>query len=144
MAELNELVLEQLKNGHHCSQTMMQLSMDLREIDDPFLIRSLGALGGGMFAQRTCGTLTGAVCALSSYFPRPQGEPEPRGYIAPAKELVEWFEQEFGSLDCRDLVEFKMDSIMAFCPGLMARTFEKLLEILEKNGIDPTEAPDGM
>ena len=137
--DLDERIMELLGKGYHCSQVMMQLSLDLRGIDSPFTMRALGALGGGMFAQRTCGTLTGGVCALSSYFPRGEGEPEPREYQAPARELVEWFEAENGSADCRDLVQFNMEAIMQFCPGLMARTFEKCAEILEAHGIDPTE-----
>lgn len=137
MADIDDLVMKNLQNGLHCSQTMMQLSLDLRGIENPLLIRSLGALGGGMFCQRTCGTLTGAVCVLSSYVPRPEGEPEPKEYQPMSRELVEWFEQENGSLNCCDLVEFKMDKIMAFCPGLMARTFEKVLDILEAHGYDP-------
>ncbi len=137
MADLQERVMEQLMKGHHCSQTMMQLSLDLRGREEPFTLRALGALGGGMFAQRTCGTLTGGVCALSSYVPCGEGDPEPKEYQAMAKELVEWFEAENGSLDCRDLVRFDMQSIMDFCPGLMARTFAKVLEILEAHGYDP-------
>lgn len=139
MADIIEHVSVHLANGLHCSQVMMQLSLDMRGKDEPFVIRSLGALGGGMFAQRTCGTLTGAVCALSSYFPRNEGEKEPRDYQEPAKKLVEWFQGEYGSIECRDLVEYKRPSIMAVCPELMANTFEKLLEILEEYGIDPTE-----
>lgn len=137
MADINDLVMEQLQKGHHCSQAMVQMALDLQGKEDPLLVRAVGGLGGGMFAQRTCGTLTGAVCALSTYVPRAEGEPEPVLYQQMAKELVEWFEAENGSLECRDLVEFQKDKIMAFCPGLMARTFEKILEILEKNGIDP-------
>lgn len=137
MAGIEEHVMNNLSKGLHCSQTMMQLSLDLRGIENPLVVRSLGALGGGMFLQRTCGTLTGAACALASYFPRGEREPEPSGYQEPVKKLVEWFEQEYGSIECRDLVEFNSASMAAFCPGLMARTFEKLLEILEEYDIDP-------
>ncbi len=139
MSELGERVAELLAQGYHCSQTMMKLSMEMRGIEDPFVLRSLGALGGGMFCQRTCGTLTGGVAVLSSYCPRQQGEAEPVMYQAMAKELVGWFEAGEGSIDCRDLVEFDRQKIMAFCPGLMERTFEKCLDILEANGIDPAE-----
>ncbi len=139
MSQLDDLVMESLQSGLHCSQTMMKLSLDLRGIENPLLIRAMGALGGGMFCQRACGTLTGGVCVLSSYVPRPEGAPEPTEYQQMAKELVEWFRQANGSLDCCDLVEFRMDKIMAFCPGLMARTFEKVLEILEAHGYDPYE-----
>lgn len=138
--ELDERVMELSQKGYHCSQIMMQLSLDLREREEPFTIRSLGALGGGMFAKRNCGTLTGGVAMLSSYFPREAGEPEPEAYQAIAKELVEWFEKENGSINCGDLVDIDdMETVMNFCPGLIARTFEKCLELMEAHGIDPTE-----
>lgn len=138
MENLNSRVMELLQQGYHCSQVMMLLSMELRGIEDEFTIRTLGALGGGMFCQRACGTLTGGVCALSSYIKREPGAPEPREYQKLAKEYVAWFEAENGSLDCRDLVEFKRESIMNFCPGLMARSFAKVVEILQQNDIDPS------
>lgn len=137
--ELENLIMKHLENGLHCSQIMMQLSLDMREIDEPFTIRAIAGLSGGMFAQRTCGTLTGGACVLSSYFPRKDGEPEPTGYQNAVKKLVEWFEKENGSMECRELVQFDVAHIMNFCPGLIARTFEKCVEILEECGIDPTE-----
>lgn len=137
--ELEERIMDLSQKGYHCSQIMMQLSLDYRDREEPFTIRSLGALGGGMFAQRTCGTLTGGVAMLSSYFPREEGAPEPEEYQEIARELVDWFEKENGSIECGDLVEFDMEAIMKFCPGLMARTFTKCLELLEEHGIDPTQ-----
>jgi C_GCAxxG_C_C family probable redox protein len=139
MSALGEKVMEEVKKGYHCSQVMMRLSMELRGIDDPFTIRALGALGGGMSVQRTCGTLIGGVCVLSSYFPRDDADPEPTGYKALAKEFVDWFEGENRSLECRDLVEYDRAKILQFCPGLMERAFEKISAILESHGIDPTQ-----
>ncbi|MDR2052945.1 MAG: C-GCAxxG-C-C family protein [Treponema sp.] len=138
MPALGDKIMEELFRGHHCSQVMMLLSMKLRGIDDPFTIRALGGLANGMFSQRTCGTLTGAICTLSSYFARRSGEAEPSGYREPAQEFVEWFEKENGSLECRDLVANDRAKMLEFCPGLMERSFEKLVEILESHGIDPT------
>lgn len=137
MLDIEKMVQEQLRTGLHCSQVMMQLSLQLRDREEPFTVRALGALGGGMFSQRCCGTLTGGVAAISSYFPRQPGEPEPEGYKKPAQALVEWFEAEYGSLDCKDLLAAEGRKVMDFCPMLMARCFEKTLEILEENGVDP-------
>lgn len=137
--DLQERIQELLLQGYHCSQVMMQLSLDLRNREEDFTIRSMGALGGGMFAQRTCGTLVGAVLMLSSYFPRAEGEPEPVGYQQCAKELVDWFEKEFGSIECRDIVAFNKEAILQTCPTVMEKTFIKCLEILEENNIDPEE-----
>lgn len=138
--DLQERIMELSQTGLHCSQIMMQLSLDLREQEEPFTIRALGALGGGMFARRTCGTLTGAAAMLSSYFPRTENQPEPHQYQALARALVEWFEAENKSLECRDLVIFDPPHLLAFCPGLMERTFVKCLNLLEENGIDPSQS----
>ncbi|MDR1411168.1 MAG: C-GCAxxG-C-C family protein [Spirochaetaceae bacterium] len=138
MSALSDKIMEELFRGHHCSQVMMILSMKLRGIDDPFTIRALGALANGMFSRRACGTLTGGICVLSSYFARHSGEAEPAEYRDLAKEFVEWFEKENGSLECRDLVEYEPAKMQAFCPGLIERSFEKLIEILDAHGISPS------
>lgn len=135
--ELSERIMELLQNGFHCSQVMMQLSLDIRQMEEPFTIRALGALGGGMFARRTCGTLTGGVAMISSYFPRTAGEPEPMEYREAAKKLVEWFEEENGSIECKDIIEHDMEIILQVCPKIMEKTFLKCLEILEGCGVDP-------
>ena len=143
MTDLNEYIAQLSAQGYHCSQIMMQLSLALRQQEDPLLIRSLGGLGGGMFRGKTCGTLTGATCVLASYVPRAQGEPEPELYKEMVGELVDWFEAEQVSLECCDLVERDGISKANFCPGLMAQTFEKVIEILESHGIDPQTPLEG-
>lgn len=137
--ELSERIMELAAQGLQCSQIMMQLSLDLREREEPFTIRALGALGGGMYVQRTCGVLSGGVAMLSSYFDRAKGDPEPEEYKVPAAQLATWFEAEMGSIDCRDLVIFDREHMMKVCPGMIEKTFLKCLEILEEHGIDAAE-----
>lgn len=141
MAEELQEQLEQvhalLEQDYHCSQVMMGLSMELRQITAPFVLRALGALGYGMFAQRTCGILTGGVCMLSSYFPREEVEPEPMGYQKLAERLVCWFEETYHSIQCGDLVGQAQNC--ARCPQMMAETFVQCLALLEEEGIDPYE-----
>lgn len=137
--DLNQRVAEKLGKGLCCTQIVMDLSLEMRGREEPFTIRALGALGGGMYARKNCGALTGGACMLASYFPREEGEGEPTGYRAPIQALVEWFEGEYGSVECRDLVENTRESMMAVCPGLIAGTFAKCVELLEEAGIDPEE-----
>jgi C_GCAxxG_C_C family probable redox protein len=139
MSDLGDKVREALQKGYHCSQTVMQLSLDLREISNPLLIRAMGALGLGMFSTETCGALTGSVCVISSYFPRNEGEGEPTAYQAPAHELVAWFKDQFGSLKCLDLVENDREQMRRFCPVLMEKCFAKIEEILEDHDVDLTQ-----
>ena len=114
---------------------MMRLSMELRGLDDPFVMRVMGALGGGMFAQRTCGTLTGGACLLSSYFPQSEGA-ETAAYPDLVRQLVAWFEKTYGTTECRDLAGAGMATAAEVCPRLMAETFAKCMELLEEAGID--------
>ena len=137
MTDTEERAKACMDNGYHCSQTMMLLSLALREMDEPFTIRAMGGLGGGMFAQRTCGTLTGGTCMLASYFMREGDEPEPTGYAPLAQALVEWFEKEHGSINCFDLVRFDQEHIAEVCPGIIAGAFDHCVELLRENGIDP-------
>jgi C_GCAxxG_C_C family probable redox protein len=139
MSDLGDKVLGALQKGYHCSQTMMQLSLELRELSNPLLIRAMGGLGQGMFSSETCGALTGAACAIASYFPRNEGEGEPTAYHAPVNELVAWFKDQFGSLKCLELVENDREQMRRFCPGLMEKCFAKIEALLEDHGIDSTQ-----
>lgn len=138
MFDTDEGVRACLDKGYHCSQTMMLLSLELRQMNEPFTVRAMGGLGGGMFAQRTCGALTGGACVLASYFARAEGAPEPEGYQPLAQALVAWFEREHGSINCFDLVQFDAEHIRRVCPGIIAGAFNQCLKILKDHGIDPS------
>jgi hypothetical protein len=129
-----EKVIEGLNRGYHCSQIMAWMTLEMRGLSDPLLLRALGGLRKGMFRDRCCGTLTGCVCALSSYVPRPEGEPEPMdGYRPLVEEFTDWFIKTNGTTECGEIL--RRDQ---YCPGLMERSFTKMLEILESHGIDAT------
>lgn len=137
MFDVEERTNAYLEEGHHCSQTMMLLSLELRGRKEPFTVRAMGGLGGGMFSQRTCGALTGGACALASYFPRKEGEQEPTAYQQLVHEFLEWFQKEHGSINCFDLVQFDEEHIAKTCPGIIAGAFRQCVKILEGHSIDP-------
>jgi C_GCAxxG_C_C family probable redox protein len=139
MSEIGDKLREALGKGYHCSQALMWLSLELREINNPLLIRAMGGLALGIFSSRTCGALTGAACVLASYFPREEGESEPTGYRAPVHDFVAWFKDQFGSTECLELVENDQGQMQRFCPILMEKCFAKIVAILEELDIDPTQ-----
>jgi C_GCAxxG_C_C family probable redox protein len=139
MSDVSDNVRDALQNGYHCSQVLMLLSLELRDISNPLLIRSMGGLGMGMFSSGTCGALTGAACVLASYFARDEGENEPSGYNALVHEFLAWFKDQFGAIACLELVENDMGQIRRFCPILMEKCFVKIAEILDDHDIDSTE-----
>jgi C_GCAxxG_C_C family probable redox protein len=139
MSDLSDKLQEALEKGYHCSQALMWLSLELRSIGNPLLIRAMGGLALGMFSSKTCGALTGAACVLSSYFPREEGESEPVAYRAPVHDFLTWFKDQFGSTECFELVENDQGQIQRFCPILMEKCFAKIAELIGELGIDPTQ-----
>lgn len=138
MEQLRDRILTYIGHGLHCSQIMMLLSLEMRGLSNPELIRALGGLGGGMFCRRTCGTLTGGCCLLSSFGAKGSPEDEQTFDYEPlTEEFLKWFEEEFGSIECQDLVAFERDKILAFCPELIEKSFTKCMEIITAAGIDP-------
>lgn len=137
MDELEIRARELMAQGFNCSQIMLILSHDMRNISNPELIKALAGLGGGMSSQLTCGTLTGGCCLISSYIAKGEpGEDPKMPHNEMVKELVNWFKDEFGSLECKDLVELEREKILEFCPGLIAKNFNKAMELLSTRSVD--------
>ena len=137
---LEERIADLSRERLNCSQIMMRLSLDLRDIDNPELVRCMRGLGGGMHSMHVCGTLTSGCCLLASYEEAERAMTASNVFLPSAeiiKSYVQWFEQRFGSLLCRDLIEGDRSKIRTLCPGLIKESFEKCIEILLENGIDP-------
>ena len=81
-------------------------------LDEPGLIRALGAFGGGIASTgRTCGCLTGGVAAISRLYSKsgPDESDDPAMWRLSYK-LSKAFEelvQEYGSISCRDIARVK-------------------------------------
>lgn len=140
MDELQMRITDLMSQGLHCSQVIMLLACEVRGVDDPGAVRAAGGLGGGMFCRENCGTLTGGAAVLGFYGARggPGDEPD-YDYRAAVKELVAWFETEFGSIECRDLVSEEREDRLRVCPAYVERTFLKCMEILDAYGVDPNQ-----
>ncbi|MDR2531026.1 MAG: C-GCAxxG-C-C family protein [Oscillospiraceae bacterium] len=137
---LQSRVTELYKSGLHCSQVMMLLSQELRGEDEPTVISAMGGLAGGLYMGLNCGTLSGGACLLASYCARGSEEDsDSRMYKGMVVQLVDWFNSEFGALNCSELVSPDRAARLEKCPTLLVKTFEKCLEILQENGIDPRE-----
>ncbi|MCL2166664.1 MAG: C-GCAxxG-C-C family protein [Clostridiales bacterium] len=140
MEWIEERISELSRERYNCSQIMMQMALELRGLENPELVQCMRGLGGGLHIQHVCGTLTSGCCLLSSYDDAKR-DTDTASVFLPGKEIVKsfvyWFEREFGSLLCRELVGGDMSKIPSFCPALIRKSFEKCLEILYENGIDP-------
>jgi C_GCAxxG_C_C family probable redox protein len=116
------------------------LGLEQQGKSNPDVVRTMTGLAGGLgFTGKVCGALTGAVCLLGLYAGR--GELEEReNHILNTmiEELVVWFEerfgQEYGGIDCHQILQDDPWNRLTRCPALVTETYVKAKELLEENG----------
>ncbi|NTW71401.1 MAG: C_GCAxxG_C_C family protein [Eubacteriaceae bacterium] len=131
--------------GYCCSQIMIKMVLDLEEKENSDLIGAANGLCLGMGGlQKTCGVLAGGILILGLYAGKRSDTTYPRDeFYGMLKEYTEWFEDEFESTDCIDIIgvcdiqdytnnqQYRMK-----CGDILTKNFEKLLQILEENGFE--------
>ena len=141
MNELYLRMLELTRQGFQCSQILILLGLDVLGRENPDLVRAMDGLNGGIgYCGKTCGALTGGVCLLGLFAGRscPEEPQDPKLKLM-AAELVVWFETEvavYGGLNCMQILEENPANKMSRCPPLVQGVFEKVMELLSKNGYD--------
>ncbi|NLW25233.1 MAG: C_GCAxxG_C_C family protein [Clostridia bacterium] len=134
-------MVEMTQQGFYCSQILIKLGLENQGKENEDLVRAMAGLAGGLgFAGKNCGTLTGGACLLALYAGKgtPEEREDPRLNLM-INELVQWFEEEFGSLyggiDCQHILGEDEHNRLQRCPQIVYRTYEKVMELLEANGI---------
>jgi hypothetical protein len=131
------------QKGYVCSQIIMQLGLDMREGENPSLIRAMaGPAYGCGSGQATCGALIGGVCLLALYAAKgSDDESESDSFLLMLQQLSDWFSQNIGNrhggIACESIVGMEGPGItMQHCGSIVADTFAKAVEILVENGFD--------
>ena len=134
--------------GFCCSQMLILMALEQQGKNNPDLVRSVGALCHGLGKTgHTCGALLGGCCVLGLYTsPGEPGEEKHPEADTMVQELSQWFETfsaPFGGSSCGKILERTGgEPDMSVCGDLVGSTFEKVMEILENHGIDPTMGKD--
>ena len=139
--DLEERILELSRSGYACGQILAILLMETCSEENSGFVRSMQGLNGGIGGSGyLCGCMP-AGCCMISYF---TGKPEEAAYEHPAHKaalaeftqwFVDWAEVEFGATDSRDIVGISPAKKVQYCPGIIAATYEKCMEILEEKEI---------
>jgi C_GCAxxG_C_C family probable redox protein len=130
--------------GYCCAQIMMKMALDEEEKENDDLIRALNGLCMGIGnSQKTCGVLTGGIAVLSLYAGKGSEKEYSRpGYSDMVDEFTEWFETEFNSTQCADLIgvcsmkdyltrqEYRMK-----CGDMLVKSYGKVREILREHDL---------
>ena len=129
------------------------MSLDRIGLDEPGLIRAMGAFGGGIASTgRTCGCLTGGVAAISRLFAKsnPDEKDDPAMWRL-SYHLSKRFEEltrEHGGTDCKDIARVRWNDrdqvknfygdrdsrLLNICAPLAGETAFALGELLDRHG----------
>lgn len=128
MNNIAEIATKHRSAGLSCSQTLMAtIGLEAQGKENQALIDAMCGLSGGMFAQYTCGALTGAACGMAMY-----GAPKPE-LGSWCVELSQWFEERYGSPTCLGLIGPEKNN-PALCQTIVQETAVKAAEILKRAG----------
>lgn len=117
-------IFELKMKGYCCSQIIMAMGLKRMGKDNEDLINAVAGLCNGMWRDKTCGILSGALCVLCLADFHEAG----KTYI---DEFTDWFEDSFGSAECSELLEGNPLLKAEKCPMMLEAAFTKLEELLE-------------
>lgn len=143
MSEVSMGILLLAKQGYCCSQILVKLILDAQGAENPGLMRAMFGLCRGMAShQSTCGLLTGGICALS-YVTGKGSEFEIQHLMGEVMRLeyLSWFTkftEGYGGITCSQIIGSCGEFESGPCKDLLAACWEKLLELFDQYGVDPT------
>ena len=139
--DLEERIMELSRYGYACGQILAILLLDTIGEENPALVRCMQGLNGGIGSSGdVCGCMAAGCCLISYFTGKPADDefdsPHHKGAMG---EFTRWFteemELEYQGIDCRDIVGTNPAKKVQYCPGIIASTYEKCMEILESRGL---------
>jgi hypothetical protein len=127
------------KRGYCCSQIMTVLILRDLERDDADLVRAMGGLCYGLaYSGEGCGVFSGGACLIALCAGKGADSESPRDTLPlMISELGEWYRQRTGASHggsrCDDILLKSPDR--RACMALILETYEKVLSILESQGL---------
>lgn len=128
------------KGGLNCAESTLRCLIEEGVIDaPPETVRMMSGFGGGMQRGAVCGTVVACVAALGWAAGRTEPEEDRGPSAAAVREFLRRFEEEFGTLDCRELQAvyvkehtLKSPGMYRCCTVFLERAMEWVREILSR------------
>lgn len=142
---MDDLVFKIFKltsTGFCCTQIMLKLALDEEGTENPDLIRSVHGLCKGIGgSQKSCGVLTGGIAILGLYAAKGTDREYPKeDYSKMMDEFIEWFETEFNSTECADLIGITQfddvannQSYPIKCGDILVKSYQMIQQILTEH-----------
>jgi len=136
--DLYEKIMDLFEQGYYCGQIIAMLVNESVGVENPGLVRAMeGLIGGIGYSGLTCGCMVAGACAISSVGGKGCDEEEENpNNIEAVREFAAWFKEEaensFGGCNCSQIAMGSSARKMEICPGLIADTYTKVMEILDE------------
>lgn len=131
--------------GFCCSQIMVKMALDAEDLENPDLLRAINGFCMGIGnMQKTCGVLNGGIAILGLYAGKGTGTEYPKQeFSGMVDEFTGWFEKEFGSTQCQDIIgvctvtDFQSNQEYRLkCGDILIKSYQKIQEILQENNFE--------
>lgn len=134
-----------VNSGYCCTQIILKMALEAEEKENEDLLRAVNGLCMGVGStQRTCGVLTGGIAMLGLYAGKGNDREFPKQeYSSMVDEYNGWFEAEFGSTECQDIIgvcsvtDYRTNqSYRLKCGDTLLKCYEKIQEILRDHDFE--------
>lgn len=134
-----------MNSGYCCAQIMMKMALDAEGKENEDLLRAVNGLCMGVGnKQKTCGVLTGGIAIIGLYAGKGNDKEHPKqDYSGMVDEYAQWFEAEFGSTQCRDIIgECSVTDYMTNqnyklkCGDILIQSYKKVQEIFQNHDFE--------
>lgn len=145
MDELGFQMFKLKNSGYCCAQIMMKMALEAEDNENEDLIRAVNGLCMGVGStQKTCGVLNGGIAILGLYAGKGGDTEYPKpGFSDMVDEFIEWFESEFESTQCQDIIgvcsitDYQTNqSYLLKCGDILMKSYVKIQEILQEHDFE--------
>ncbi len=120
---MEEKLLDYRLQGYCCSQIVMEEGLHMLDREDPLMVEAGAGLCFGMNTEKTCGILTAAAMVLALWDQEQLAEA--------SRDLMEWFEETYGALDCETLLAGNPLNKVEQCPAMIQAVLGQMQERME-------------
>jgi C_GCAxxG_C_C family probable redox protein len=129
--------------GYCCAQIMYKLALEDEDSQNEDIVKAAQGLCRGIAdMQKTCGVLSGGIGVLGLYAAKgKEEESEKEDFKQMVDEFREWFQEEFNSTECIDLIGQRDfygsdQNYKPICADILQKAYVKVYEILLEHGYE--------
>jgi hypothetical protein len=130
VSDIDARVFELGLQGRCCAQILVTLALEEVGAEDQLLADVVAGLCYGLSEELLCGALSGGALALGVLAGGPVN-------AVVVSDLVDWFKEQYGTTQCGDVLGDDPAARVTRCPGIVAATFQEVLELAEAYGVYP-------